>query len=144
MVMVRAMNWGVILMLCGCVLLQDAPASGEDVRDVDCNNAQTQADMNQCAAEDYRKADAAMNAQWAETRAAMLAWDKASPPSGDNGAAKRLLASQRAWLAYRDAACDVEGYSAEGGSMQPLMISSCLAELTKRRTEELKSLVGLY
>jgi uncharacterized protein YecT (DUF1311 family) len=138
------MNWGVILMLCGCVLLQDAPASGEDVRDVDCNNAQTQADMNQCAAEDYRKADAAMNAQWAETRAAMLAWDKATPPSGDNGAAKRLLASQRSWLAYRDAACDVEGYSAEGGSMQPLLISSCLAELTKRRTEELRSLVGLY
>ncbi|MBC2774076.1 DUF1311 domain-containing protein [Rhizobium sp. AQ_MP] len=140
----RAMNWSVILMLCGCVLLQDAPASGEDVRDVDCNNAQTQADMNQCAADDFRQADAAMNAQWAETRAAMLAWDKASPPSDDNGAAKRLLASQRAWLAYRDAACDVEGYSAEGGSMQPLMISSCLAELTKRRTEELKSLVGLY
>lgn len=140
----RAMNWGVILMLCGCVLLQDAPASGEDVRDVDCNNAMTQADMNQCAAEDYRQADAAMNAQWAETRAAMIAWDTASPPSDDNGAAKRLLASQRAWLAYRDAACDVEGYSAEGGSMQPMMISSCLAELTKRRTEELKSLVGLY
>ncbi|MDH4413199.1 MAG: lysozyme inhibitor LprI family protein [Rhizobium sp.] len=138
------MNWSVILMVCGCVLLQDAPASGEDVRDVDCNNAQTQADMNQCAAEDYRKADAAMNAQWAETRAAMLARDKASPPSGDNGAAKRLLASQRAWLAYRDAACDVEGYSVDGGSMQPLVVSSCLADLTTRRTEDLKSLVGLY
>ena len=142
--MVRAMNWGVILMLCGCVLLQDAPASGEDVRDVDCNNAMTQVDMNQCAAEDYRKADAAMNAQWAETRAAMLAWDKATPPSDDNGAAKRLLASQRAWLAFRDATCDVEGYSVEGGSMQPLVISSCLAALTTRRTEELKSRVGLY
>ena len=142
--MVRAMNWGVILMLCGCVLLQDAPASGEDVRDVDCNNAMTQVDMNQCAAEDYRKADATMNAQWAETRAAMLAWDKATPPSDDNGAAKRLLASQRAWLAFRDATCDVEGYSVEGGSMQPLVISSCLAALTTRRTEELKSLVGLY
>ena len=142
--MVRAMNWGVILMLCGCVLLQDAPASGEDVRDVDCNNAMTQVDMNQCAAEDYRKADAAMNAQWAETRAAMLAWDKATPPSDDNGAAKRLLASQRAWLAFRDATCDVEGYSVEGGSMQPLVISSCLAALTTRRTEDFKSLVGLY
>lgn len=141
MVMVRAMNWGVILVVCGCVLLQDAPASSEDVRDVDCNNAQTQADMNQCAAEDYRKADAAMNAQWAETRAAMLAWDKATPPSDDNGAAKRLLVSQRAWLAYRDAACDLEGYSAEGGTMQPMVISFCLAELTKHRTVELKSLV---
>lgn len=139
--MVRAMNWGVILVVCGCVLLQDAPASSEDVRDVDCNNAQTQADMNQCAAEDYRKADAAMNAQWAETRAAMLAWDKATPPSDDNGAAKRLLVSQRAWLAYRDAACDLEGYSAEGGTMQPMVISFCLAELTKHRTVELKSLV---
>ncbi|THV15466.1 lysozyme inhibitor LprI family protein [Rhizobium rhizophilum] len=142
--MVRSMNWGLILLTCGCVLLKDAPASSEDVRNVDCNNAQTQADMNQCAAEDYRKADAAMNAQWAETRAAMLAFDKMSPPSDDNGAAKRLLVSQRAWLAYRDAACDVEGYSVQGGSMQPLTISSCLADLTTRRTEELKSLVGLY
>ena len=140
----RAMNWSMMLMLCGCVLLKDAPASSEDVRPVDCSNAQTQADMNQCAADDYRKADAAMNAQWAETRAAMLAWDKATPPSQDNGAAKRLLASQRAWLAYRDAACDVEGYSVEGGSMQPLIVSSCLAELTTRRTEELKSLGSLY
>lgn len=142
--MVRSMNWGLILLTCGCVLLKDAPASSEDVRNVDCNNAQTQADMNQCAAEDYRKADAAMNAQWAETRAAMLAFDKVSSPSEDNGAAKRLLLSQRAWLAYRDAACDVEGYSVQGGSMQPLTISSCLADLTTRRTEELKSLVGLY
>jgi uncharacterized protein YecT (DUF1311 family) len=138
------MNWSVIVMLCGCVLLKDAPASSEDVRPVNCSNVETQADMNQCAADDYRKADAAMNAQWAETRAAMLAWDKATPPSGDAGAAKRLLASQRAWLAYRDAACDVEGYSVEGGSMQPLIVSSCLAVLTTRRTEELKSLGLLY
>ncbi len=131
-------------MLCGCVLLKDAPASSEDVRPVDCSNAQTQADMNQCAAYDYRKADAAMNAQWAETRAAMLAWDKVSPVSDNNGAAKRLLASQRSWLAYRDATCDVEGYSVEGGSMQPLIVSSCLAELTTRRTEELKRLGSFY
>lgn len=140
----RAMNWSMMLMLCGCVLLKDAPASSEDVRAVDCSNAQTQADMNQCAADDYRKADAAMNAQWAETRAAMLAWDKVSPASDDNGAAKRLLTSQRAWLAYRDATCDVEGYTVEGGSMQPLIISSCLAELTRSRTEELKSLGSIY
>ena len=58
----RAMNWSMMLMLCGCVLLKDAPASSEDVRPVDCSYAQTQADMNQCAADDYRKADAAMNA----------------------------------------------------------------------------------
>ena len=142
--MVRSMNWGLILLTCGCVLLKDAPASSEDVQNVDCNNAQTQADMNQCAAEDYRKADAAMNAQWAETRAVLIEWDKTTGAAKDEGAAKRLLASQRAWLAYRDAACDVEGYSVQGGSMQPLTISSCLADLTTRRTEELKSLVGLY
>ena len=38
----------------------------------------------------------------------------------------------------------LEGYSVEGGSMQPLIVSSCLAELTTRRTEELKSLGSLY
>jgi uncharacterized protein YecT (DUF1311 family) len=132
-----------ILMLCGCVLLQDAPASGEDVADVDCNDAQTQADMNYCADQDYRKADGLMNAQWKKTRAALIAWDKANPPD-QKGAADLLLESQRGWLTFRDSQCEVEAYSANGGTMQPMLYSSCLAELTRKRTEELQTLVESY
>lgn len=140
----KPMTWTAILLLCGCVLLKDAPASSEDMADVDCANPATQADMNQCAAETYRKADAALNAQWSKTRAVLLGWDKSVPPADKNGAAKRLLDAQRAWLSYRDSSCELEAYSAHGGSMEPLLNMSCMQEMTEKRVEELKSLAEFF
>ena len=130
-----------LMMLCGCVLLMDAPASSEDARPVDCKNAETQTDMNICAADDFKKADKALNAQWLATRKAAVAWD-APVGSGkpSHGAEERLLKAQRAWLAYRDSQCEALGFTVEGGSMQPLVVSSCLADLTRKRTEELGTL----
>lgn len=142
--MAKSMTWGLILFLCGCVLLKDGPAFSEDGTDVDCKSPVTQADMNQCASDSFRKADAELNAQWSKTRAVMLSWDKATPPDNDNGAAKRLLESQRAWLAYRDASCELEAYTAHGGSMEPLLNMSCMQQLTEKRVEELKSLAEFF
>jgi len=55
-----------------------------------------------------------------------------------------FLESQRAWLKFRDAHCVVEGYYARGGSMEPLMVNTCLEEVTKQRTEQLRSLDKMY
>jgi len=52
-----------------------------------------------------------------------------------------LLEAQRAWLVYRDAQCRLEGYSLLGGSAQPMIVSGCLAMLTRQRTQELRDLV---
>ena len=59
-----------------------------------------------------------------------------------NSKEKALLASQRAWISYRDAQCELEGFSMRGGTAEPLMVSSCLETLTKQRTEELKRLAA--
>ncbi|MCL6707263.1 lysozyme inhibitor LprI family protein [Pseudomonas sp. R2.Fl] len=130
-----------VLALCGCVLLIDGPASGEDEPKVDCENAQTQTDMNICAGLDYEEADKALNAQWPLTRKAMVEWDKQlGDAQTEPGAEKALLKAQRAWLDYRDGQCEAQGFSVRGGSMEPLVVSSCLAELTRKRTEELKAM----
>jgi uncharacterized protein YecT (DUF1311 family) len=53
-----------------------------------------------------------------------------------------LLKAQRAWLAYRDAACEVQASPYEGGSIQPLIWFSCLSELTAERTRMLLEFQG--
>jgi uncharacterized protein YecT (DUF1311 family) len=126
-------------MLCGCVLLVDAPTSNGQQPDVDCGNAQTQMAMNICSQRDYKEADAALNAQYKLTRDEMRETDKGASQA-TAGAEDALVKAQRAWVTYRDAQCASYGFQARGGSMEPMLISGCQADLTRKRTQELKEL----
>lgn len=128
-------------MLCGCVLLVDAPVEDEAEPDVDCQNQITQFDMNVCSQRDYEAADVELNAQWKLTRKAMVDTD-ASLSDNLKGAEKALIAAQRAWIAYRDTQCELAGFDARGGSMEPMLVSGCMAEMTRARTEELKDIAN--
>ncbi|MNT91411.1 hypothetical protein D3C72_2325040 [compost metagenome] len=57
------------------------------------------------------------------------------------GAEEALKKAQRAWIGYRDGQCELAGFEARGGSMEPMLVSGCLAQLTTTRTEELKALL---
>lgn len=120
-----------------------SPALAND-QGFDCSQPQeNQLGMNICAGEDYKKADAALNAAYIQAQASMksfLDYDAAKAKAGK----QKLIEAQRAWIKFRDAACEVEGLSAEGGTIQPLLISTCLTKLTKRRTEDLLELGTLY
>ena len=120
----------------GAMAQEDAP--------VDCDNAVTQADMNQCAYQDYEKADKELNAVWKEAVKSQEEVDKGAAEMGPDyvGAVKALKKAQRAWIDYRDGQCEGEGYAALGGSMQPMLVSGCLAAKTTARTKELRELIG--
>lgn len=111
-----------------------------------CDDPQTQAEINMCAAEDARQADAALNRQWAATAAKMRAQDKAAyaPKDGRPGYYAALLEAQRAWIRFRDLECRVEGYAMRGGSAEPMMISGCLAAVTRARTAQLRDMAANY
>ena len=100
----------------------------EDAEETACMDAdQSQQGMNMCAGEAYERADKALNVQWAKVMAG----------EGDKEEDKLLLEAQRAWLKYRDAHCLASAYSSLGGSIWPLLVSGCKAELTRQRTREL-------
>jgi len=124
------------------LLLQSAPPPDPAWN---CDDPQVQQEMNWCAGQDYAAADAALNAQWAETAALMKSRDAewAEYRSDDKrpGFFPSLLEAQRAWLRYRDAHCRVDGYTARGGSLEPFLAATCKARLTRLRTAELKELV---
>lgn len=89
----------------------------------DCDNAMTQTEMNICARQDYEEADKELNLAYGEAMAIL---------TGAHGDA--LKKSQRAWITYRDLACESYGLMAEGGSMQPMLVNNCLAQITRDRT----------
>ena len=99
----------------------------------DCHNAMAQQEMNRCAAEAARAADAEMN-----RAAAQVMRQFVEHQGGENGeAARRLRDAQRTWLAFRDAQCALAGVEALGGSLEPYLVGDCLKNMTEQRTVEL-------
>lgn len=105
----------------------------------DCKEPQTQADMTICAGKDYEKADKELNVAYQKLRKLLIERDKAADADG-KGATDALVTAQRAWVAFRDANCALAGFQARGGSMEPMLISSCLTETSGKRAEELRQL----
>jgi uncharacterized protein YecT (DUF1311 family) len=84
--------------------------------------------MNQCAGKAFRAADATMNQVY---RRLVLMLDE------DEKA--QLKEAQTAWLKYRDTNCEFVADQYKGGSIRPLIKATCLGDMTKRRTTELKT-----
>jgi uncharacterized protein YecT (DUF1311 family) len=96
-------------------------------------------ELNYCAEKDFDAADAALNTQWKQTRKVVADYDK-QLEANQRGAEKALLKAQRAWIDYRDGQCEAEGFAARGGTMEPMLVMSCKAEVSKVRADELKQL----
>ncbi|WP_377296486.1 lysozyme inhibitor LprI family protein [Rhizobium sp. SGZ-381] len=114
-------------------------ALAEEEPQVDCDKAEVQKELNYCAERDFQAADADLNAQWKATRKVMADFDR-QLGAAERGAEKALLKGQRAWLEYRDGQCESEAFAARGGTLEPMLLMSCKAEISKVRTEELKTL----
>jgi uncharacterized protein YecT (DUF1311 family) len=95
-----------------------------------CNNLKTQLEMNACAANEYQREDAKLNEYYKELAGKLGPSEK-----------ERLKAAQRAWIKFRDLQCEFEASSYEGGSIQPLVRSSCLAQVTKQRNVDLRRMI---
>lgn len=90
--------------------------------------AQTQQEMNNQAMNAHKKADADM------TRTYKLVMNGLSSPTEKN----LLLEAQRAWIKYKEAHCKAIANQYQGGSIYPLVLYSCLEDLTIERKKKLQ------
>jgi uncharacterized protein YecT (DUF1311 family) len=100
------------------------PALADECMD----KATAQADMNQCAAKAFRTSDAELNKSFQQLQRRL----------SDDATRKRLVAAQRAWLAFRDAECAFSAAGVQGGSAYPMTYGLCLDGLTRKRVEAIK------
>lgn len=95
----------------------------------DCEDKMTQMELNICAHEEYKKTDKELNVLYNKVTKKLNKKEKAT-----------LIKAQLNWIKFRDNHCEIYKLIYDGGSIMPLMYSKCLTELTKHRTEELKTL----
>lgn len=105
--------------------------------DLDCENAMTQFEMNRCAHQSYVLADEDLNLAYKMAMDMARATDEYLE-DGQEPAAIMLRDAQRAWITFRDKACALESSMFRGGSMAPLVYSTCLERETRARTEALR------
>lgn len=111
--------------------------SSADAQPGSCDKAVATAELNQCSARAFEIADDAMNASY-KTALAVVATSAAPRPYDRVSWEKALRASQRAWLAYRDAEC--KGHvpmSWTGGTGTTSAVFECLRVKTDARTKDL-------
>jgi len=89
--------------------------------------AQTQAEMNQSAINNFTKADNELNQVY-----------KKLVKKLDKKEKNLLITAQKNWIKFRDSKCEFEKQQYDGGSIQPLIYYTCLAECSEDRTEDLK------
>ncbi len=123
------MKWAAV-----ALVLMAIPAHADEAPN--CNDPQDQNTMTQCAGLDFERADKELNALWPQLKADAEASDK---NSGNHEYADALLASQRAWITFRDAECIWQGYEAHGGSLEPMIVNGCSARLTRDRIKQLQT-----
>lgn len=108
-------------------------ASGATAQGTDCEKAETQVELRQCEQARYQDADKALNEQWSLARAQI---------GEEPDAEKALLDAQRAWITFRDLHCKAVGFQSRGGTLEPVVVAGCLADVTGHRVEELKAFVA--
>jgi uncharacterized protein YecT (DUF1311 family) len=98
--------------------------------------AMAQSEMNHCAGEDARKADAELNRVYQNLLSKM---------KGDVSATKKVREAQRAWVAFRDAQLEAlypaENKQGEYGSIYPMCYAIVVTTMTKERTAQLRRML---
>jgi len=105
----------------------------------DCTEAMSTFEMNACAGAEFEKADVELNRIYKKAIASIPELETGEPPFDRASWEEALRASQRAWIAFRDAECEdhVEKFWA-GGSGRTVEIIGCKTEKTEQRTKDLK------
>jgi uncharacterized protein YecT (DUF1311 family) len=93
-----------------------------------CKNPQAQTELNICSGVDYQRADQKLNQVYNQVRDQLSANRR-----------QQLIVAQRAWISFRDADCKFARSTFEGGTMAPFIFNTCLQDMTKKRTLELRS-----
>jgi uncharacterized protein YecT (DUF1311 family) len=107
----------------------------------------SQRQMDDCAAFEYKEADAHLNKVYRKAVQYMTDDLAGAQKQADQkqmkyeeAAIASLKEAERTWLSYRDIQCKAAAQQYEGGTMAPMIYSQCLTTVTEHRTADLKSI----
>ncbi|EFL91281.1 hypothetical protein REG_1819 [Candidatus Regiella insecticola LSR1] len=97
---------------------------------LECDNAQTQSEMNNCATAAYKKADDELNKLYENIKERTRGKHK-----------KMLKKTQQKWIEYRDSDCRFQTYLSRKNSIYPMVYAYCRENKTRERVNEFKKML---
>ena len=113
-----------VMIVCLVSLMAQGASHPSSKQEDPCPNAETQLELNDCALQQFKKSDAELNVVYKRILKNLDPTEK-----------KNLIATQRAWLTYRDAYG--KSLLERGGSAAPMRMHFGLAALTEERIKRL-------
>lgn len=121
------------------VLLNFAGASAYAEDKIDCDKANSTADLNACSEQQLAKADDELNAVYGKVIKHIIE-NAGEKPYDEKSWREALKNSQRAWMAFRDADCkELIPMSWTGGTGTTGEVLGCMIEATVARTKDLQN-----
>ncbi|CAH0188474.1 hypothetical protein SRABI118_01430 [Massilia sp. Bi118] len=111
-------------------------ASAASAAALDCKNAMSTPDMNECAAIELKGVEAKLNEVYRQTLKTLDAEGKESVE-----AKQKLITAQRAWVKFREADCAAVYQRNAGGTIRTLMHIGCMQGHAETRMKALKEFV---
>lgn len=102
-----------------------------------CDDRMTQVDMNVCSHRDYLRADIEMSRTWL----AVADQYGGKAAKREDPLFAQMQKAHRSWLTYREDQCEIFSQMFEGGSIRPLVVNTCLTEITVARNRELMAML---
>ena len=126
------------LILAAVILAAATPVRADEKEPaIDCANAMSTAEINFCSEKLLDAADAKLNEAYKKALD-FVAKTEGEKPYDAKSWEEALRASQRAWVAYRDADCKgLVPMSWSGGTGTTAEVLGCMSAKTKARTQEL-------
>jgi uncharacterized protein YecT (DUF1311 family) len=114
-------------------------AGAQTPNPIDCDKASTTVELNYCADIAFMKADGDLNDVYQKLIAGNAKADRGEGQYSAAAWEKALRASQRAWVAFRDAECkDLVPIEWSGGTGTTMAVLGCMTAHTEARTKELR------
>lgn len=121
-------------MMFAMLLLQAAPLPAAD-----CGALSTSQEADKCYVDRMAVAMARVEKSYRRNLDEASAVDRDRSGTDAPTARAQLEASQRAWLAYARAQCDLESWRAKGGSAEQIYNITCIERLALKRLDDLRS-----
>ena len=103
---------------------------------LDCKNAMSTPEMNECAAIEQKAVEVKLNQVYRRVIDSLGA-------NKDSAAAKeKLVLAQRAWVKFREADCDAVYENWAGGTIRTIMYIGCMRQHAEQRIKDLEGFQG--
>ena len=99
---------------------------------LDCDNAVSTPDLNECAARDQKAAEAKLN----------TVYQRVLKNIGEPAVRTQFVAAQRAWIKYREADCKAVHQKYADGTIRTVMYLGCMQNRAETRVKELEMFEG--